>query len=314
MTKDTFFLSASDGVKITVHRWIPDGRPAGIIQISHGMAEYAMRYDRFAEAAVAENFAVYAADHRGHGETAGSLAKLGYLADRNGFERVVEDQRELTAEIRKNNPSISVILFAHSFGSFIAQMYIEKYGDGLAGCILSGTRGPDPATVLGGRIMAFLVCLFSGKKKPSPLLTRLSFGACNKRISNPASVNSWISRDESEVEKYDASPWTGFICTAGFYLDLMRGLSLIHRPAAMDLIPKGLPIFILSGTDDPISQYGKTVQALAGIYKGIGIKNVQLTLYEGGRHESLNETNRDEVTRDILSWIHSVLPPATRLG
>lgn len=310
MTRDSILLAASDGTKIVVHRWLPDGKPAGIIQISHGMAEYAMRYDRFAEAALLENYAVYAADHRGHGETAGSLEKLGYLADRKGFDRVMEDQHELTEEIKKTWPKVPVVLFAHSFGSFIAQMYIEKYGEGLAGCVLSGTRGPDPATVFGGKLLANIICLFGGKKKPSPFLTQLSFGAYNKRIPDAQSPNAWLSRDPAEVEKYDASPWTGFTCTAGFYRDLMSGLSRIHKPQAMDLIPKNLPIFILSGTDDPVSLYGKTVQSLAGIYKGIGIKNVKLTLYEGGRHENLNETNRDEVTRDIIGWVRSVLSPA----
>ena len=310
MTRDSIFLAASDGTNIVVHRWLPDGKPAGIIQISHGMAEYAMRYDRFAEAALLENYAVYAADHRGHGETAGSLEKLGYLADRKGFDRVVEDQYELTEEIKKALPKTPVVLFGHSFGSFIAQMYLEKYGSELAGCILSGTRGPDPSTVFGGKLLANVICLFGGKEKPSPFLTQLSFGAYNKRIPDAQSPNAWLSRDPGEVEKYDASPWTGFVCTAGFYRDLMSGLSRIHKPAAMDLIPKNLPIFILSGTDDPVSQYGKTVQTLAGIYKGIGIKNVKLTLYEGGRHENLNETNREEVTRDILGWVRSVISAA----
>jgi alpha-beta hydrolase superfamily lysophospholipase len=310
MTTDTITLTASDGTPIVIHRWAPQTAPVAIIQISHGMAEYAMRYDRFAAALVGKGYIVWAADHRGHGETAGSLDKLGYLADKNGFSRVMEDQHEITLMIRKEYPGIPVILFAHSFGSFIAQHYIETYGDILAGCVLSGTRGPDPAIVVGGKIVTRLVALFRGKKKRSPFLTNLVFGANNAHIPDAKSANAWLSRDAEEVEKYDVSPWCGFTCTAGFYCDMMDGLSRIHSAKNLGKIPKNLPILLVAGTEDPISSYGKTVKKLASIYTSIGLAKVSTRFNDGGRHESLNETNRDEVTRDILDWMNRVLTGA----
>lgn len=303
MVKESFFLTASDGVGIAVHRWVPDGKPVALLQISHGMAEFAMRYDHLAEAAVKTGMAVFAADHRGHGETAKNLDRLGYLADKNGFVRVLEDQRELSLSIQDQYPGVPLFLFGHSFGSFIAQLYIERYGALLSGCILSGTRGPDPLTVAGGGLMAGLVCLFRGKKRPSVFLTGLSFGSYNARIPGAKSPNSWLSRDEVEVDRYDTSPWSGFTCTAGFYRDLMHGLSLIHRKRAIRSIPPDLPILIMSGSDDPVGAYGKTVSKLAEIYRNAGLRHVSLKLYEGGRHEMLNETNRAEVISDILAWI-----------
>lgn len=310
MKTDSFSLTASDGVALAVHRWLPDGKPAGVLQISHGMAEYARRYDRLAEEAVKAGMAVFAADHRGHGETAGTLDRLGYLANRDGFERVMEDQHELTVHVQGLFPGLPVVLFGHSFGSFVSQMYIERYGELLAGCVLSGTRGPDPLTVAGGRLMAGLVCLLRGKKLPSPFLTALSFGSYNARIPDAKSPNSWLSRDEGEVERYDASPWTGFTCTSGFYKDLMHGLSRIHRSASIRGIPRDLPILIMSGTDDPVGAYGKTVARLAEIYRSAGMERVSLKLYEGGRHEMLNETNGAEVAADVLAWIASMGKPA----
>lgn len=307
MTKDTFYLNAGDGVRVAVHTWFPDSKPSAVIQISHGMAEYAMRYDRFAEEAIRSGYAVFAADHRGHGETAGSLDKLGYLADSNGFDRVVEDQYEITQDIRKKYPSTPVILFGHSFGSFIAQRYIEKHGEDVSACILTGTTGPNPALVGGGKLAADLVALFNGRKKPSILLTKLSFGSYNKAFPDAKSPNSWLTRDAEEVDKYDASPWSGFTCTAGFYQDLMAGLSLIHTPGALSGLPLNLPVLIASGSEDPVSDSGRTVKILADMYRGIGIKNVKLVLYPGARHEILNETNRDEVTKDILEWIASAI-------
>jgi len=307
MTKETFYLTAGDGARIAVHTWVPGTKPSAVIQISHGMAEYAMRYDRFAEEAVKAGCAVFAADHRGHGETAGSLDKLGYLADTNGFERVVEDQYEITLDIKKKFPSTPVILFGHSFGSFIAQRYIQKHGEDISACILTGTAGPNPALVGGGALAANLVALFDGRKKPSPFLTKLSFGTYNKAFPDAKSPNSWLSRDAEEVDKYDASPWSGFTCTAGFFQDLMAGLSLIHTKGALSGLPLSLPVLLASGSADPVSGAGKTVKLLADLYRDIGIKNVKLVLYPGARHEILNETNRDEVTKDILDWIASVL-------
>lgn len=307
MTKDTFFLQATDGVKIAVHRWKGDGEPKAVIQISHGMAEYAMRYDSFAEALVNAGYAVFAADHRGHGETAGSLDKLGYLSDGDGFARVTQDQKEITEEINKQFPKIPVILFAHSFGSFIGQMYIEQYGDKLAGCILSGTMGPNPLKTAGGQIMASLVCMFKGRKKPSPFLTHLSFGSNNKRIKNPKSTNAFLSRDEAEVEKYDASPWSGFTCTGGFYQDLMSGLSRIHEPSAISWIPDNLPVFFIAGSEDPVGDYGKSVEKLYKMYKDKGLKRLEIKIYKGGRHELLNDTCKEETIADILTWIEKVL-------
>lgn len=309
MIKDSFTLTASDGFSIVVHRWLPDGKPNGVLQISHGMAEFAMRYDHFAEAAVKAGMAVFAQDHRGHGETAGTLDRLGYLADRGGFERVAQDLREVTLHVQGLFPGLPIFLFGHSFGSFVSQMYIERFGDLLSGCVLSGTRGPDPLTVAGGRLMAGLVCLFRGKKRPSPFLTALSFGTYNARIPGAKSPNSWLSRDEGEVERYDASPWTGFTCTSGFYRDLMHGLSLIHRTASIRAIPRALPVLIMSGSDDPVGGYGKTVSRLAELYRAAGMGRVHLKLYEGGRHEMLNETNKAEVVADVLAWIASVRKP-----
>ena len=303
MDAETFYLTASDNTQIAVHRWLPVVKPRGIILISHGMAEYAMRYDRFADAALAQCFGVYAPDHRGHGETAGSLLKLGYLADKNGFERVMEDLHELTLEIKSTHPEISVILFGHSFGSFVSQMYIEKYGNLLSGCILSGTRGPEPLLVFGGKIAANVIAFCCGKKKQSPFLTQLSFGTYNDRIQNPGSPNAWLSRDTAEVEKYDASPWAGFTCTVSFFQDLMTGLSRIHTYEALNGIPKNLPVLIICGSEDPVGMYGKTVKKLADILTEKGISNLLLKTYEGGRHELLNEINRDEVTADIMGWI-----------
>ena len=308
MESRSFVLEASDGVPITIHAWdTPPGvSTRAIFQISHGMAEFALRYDGFASYATRHGYFVYAADHRGHGQTAGSLGKLGHLADRDGFVRVMEDQRELALELGKRHPSLPIVLLGHSFGSFIAQMIIERHGNLFSGCVLSGTRGPDPARVFAGRVLARVVSLVSGGRTPSPFLTNLSFGSYNKKIPDATSPNSWLSRDPAIVEEYDASPWCGFPCTAGFYRDLMDGLSAIHKPWAIAGVPPALPVMLLSGSEDPVGSYGKTVSRLAELYRESGVFDVSLVMNEGGRHESLNETNRDAVMADIVAWADRV--------
>jgi alpha-beta hydrolase superfamily lysophospholipase len=303
MNAETLYLTASDDQRIAIHRWLPEEPPRGLILISHGMAEYAMRYDRFAEAAVGDGYAVFAPDHRGHGETAGSLSKLGYLADENGFTRVMEDLHEITLEMKKQFPNLPIVLLGHSFGSFVSQLYIETFGDLLSGCVLSGTRGPDPFQVVGAQIVAAIVGFFCGRKKVSPFLSQLSFGSNNDRITDPQSPNAWLSRDEAEVEKYDASPWAGFTCTVGFFQDLTKGLSAIHNKQNLRNIPKALPIYVVWGSDDPVGGYGKTVSRLVDLYAGLGVQDLTFKVYQGCRHEILNETNRDEVSADILAWI-----------
>ena len=310
MSAETFYLEMNDGERVAVHAWRPSSTPTAVLQICHGMAEYAMRYERFAEAAVASGYAVFAADHRGHGLTAGSLDKLGYLADRNGFDRVVEDQREISRAIQARIPGRPIVLFSHSFGSFVGQGFIERYGREISGAILSGTRGPDPITVCSGRFLAHAICLFSNRRKPSHFLTQLSFGGCNKRIPDAQSPNTWLSRDAREVEKYDASPWSGFPCSAGFYRDLMDGLSQIHRKRALAGIPRSLPVLMLVGEDDPIGSYGKTVRALERRYRANGMARVTVKTYRKARHELLNDVNRDEVTADITEWMGQTLREA----
>lgn len=303
MKKDTILVKMSDNQQVAVHRWIPDGEPAALVQISHGMAEYAARYDYFAADLVLRGFAVYAHDHRGHGETAGSLENLGYLADKEGFERVTLDLKEVIARFKKDFPAKKIFLLGHSFGSFIAQNYIEHFGSEINGCILSGSAGPRLALVNAGRFIAGFIIMLKGKRHRSLFLQEMAFGKYNKGIENPASKNAWLSRDVEEVRKYDSNECNGFLPPAGFFYDLFTGLSRIHLKKAMKQIPKDLPIFLFAGTADPVGDYGKTVKALAGIYRVLGITDITLTLYPEGRHEMLNEINKDEVIHNIVEWL-----------
>jgi alpha-beta hydrolase superfamily lysophospholipase len=303
MKADKITLTMSDGADIVVHRWIPDGDVCGAVQICHGMVEYALRYGHFAEALVEKGFAVYAQDLRGHGETTKDEEGRGYLADNEGFQRVVLDLRECITYLKSAFPAKKVVLFGHSFGSFISQSFIEQFGSEIDACILSGTTGPMGALPNIGRIVASLIILFKGKHYRSKLMHSIAFNSYLKRIPEHVTKVDWVSSDPAEVKKYHEDPDCGFPVTMSFFDDMFTGLSRIHKKAALASIPKTLPLLLMSGTEDPVGAYGKTVSALDGIYRTIGIQDVTLKLYPGGRHEMLSEVNKEQVISDIQGWL-----------
>ena len=301
-------LKMSDSNKNVFYSWIPEGEIKACVVLSHGMCEHAERYDDFASFLNKNGFALFAEDHRGHGETAllaekEGNGKLGWLSDKNGFMRVADDIHEEILEVKRRIPGKKVFLFGHSFGSFISQAVLEFYGSEIDGCILCGTAGPRPLTVAFARIMGSLVSLFTGKKHYSRFINTLAFGSYNARIKNRKTGFDWLSRDEKSVQKYMEDRLCGFICTAGFYSDIFKGLSIIHKGKNIKKIKRDSNVLFIYGTEDPVGSYSKTVQKLFNRYRKIGMKNVEQKLYEGARHELLNEINREEVYTDVLEWL-----------
>ncbi|MFZ5351989.1 MAG: alpha/beta hydrolase [Bacillota bacterium] len=292
--------------EIYVYKWMPEEGtvPKAAIQIAHGMAETAARYERLADYLTSHGYIVYANDHRGHGRTAKSLDNVGYLG-KDGFNWAVKDMHQLNGIIRKENTELPVILIGHSMGSFMSQQYITLYGESLDALILSGTNGAFGFDVSAGILLARLEIALKGDKHRSKLLDKMSFGKFNNPFKPARTQFDWLSRDCQEVDKYIDNPYCGSVFSAGYFYDLARALKKLHLPDAMSKIPKELPIYIFSGDMDPVGNYGKGPKRLYNMYKELNIKNVTLKLYKNGRHEMLNETNRDEVMKDILDWLNN---------
>ena len=305
MKKNTVFVEMDDGQKIALHTWLPDGEVKAVVQLCHGMAEFSMRYDRFGEILAENGITFYAHDHRGHGETAGCIENLGYLADRDGFQRVVLDVRNLVKKAHEDFPGKKVFIFGHSFGSFVTQSFIEQFADEVSGAVICGSAGPRPLTISFGLVLAKIINAFKGGKSKAALLDGIAFGAYNKMIKDASTPFDWLSRDPEEVKKYADSPYCGFVCTNSFFKDMFTGLSTIHKPENMKKIPEKLPVFLIAGTADPVGNYGKTVVNLWKIYKANGISDLQIKLYKDARHELLNETTHAEVEKDILNWLNA---------
>lgn len=307
MKTERLIFRNKDDIKIHVYKWSPSGEVKGIIQIAHGMAEHAGRYDYFAEALVKEGFIVYANDHRGHGQSAPSIEELGYISDQDGFSDMVTDMRSLTAIAKKDNPNLPIILFSHSMGSFLAQRYIQLYGNDIDGVILSGTTGKQGPKVNVGIMLAKSLMKIKGRRAKIKLLDELAFSNYNKKAEPKRTKFDWLSSDPKQVDQYVADPYCGTLFTVSFFHDLFVGTKMIHRPELLKQVPQDLPIYIFGGQDDPVSDYGLGIMDLAKTYTQLGVQDLTSRLYPGGRHEMLNEINQDEVIADVISWIKEII-------
>lgn len=308
MKRKNFKFVDSKGVKLNCYKWEneTDDCPKAIVQISHGMSENILRYDDFARSLVEEGFIVYGHDHRGHGETAASLDDLGYMDDKDNFHAMVYDLKEINDFIKSENQGTPIILFGHSMGSFLSQRYIELYGDSIDGLILSGSNGKQKAINNLGIPISYLEMKIFGRRKRSKLMDKLSFGSFNNNFKPVRTKCDWLSRDEKEVDKYLNNKYCGNIFTASYFYDLLKGLREIHKEDNLKGIPTSLDIYLLAGSKDPVGENGKGIVNLYNLYKSLGVENVSYKLYEGGRHEILNETNKDEVIDDIKDILEKI--------
>lgn len=303
MKKSTFTFKDGQNEEIFVYKWEPDDKIVAAIQLAHGMAETAARYERFAKALTDSGFIVYINDHRGHGNTAKKLENLGYLGEGDGFKLMIEDMYILTNIIKKENPNLPVFLFGHSMGSFLCQRYITLYSKELNGVILSGTNCNPGFIVNLGIIIAKREMKNKGRRFRSHKLNKLSFGNFNNTFKPNRTEFDWLSSDEKEVDKYINDPYCGEIFTTSFFYDFLNGVKNNYNKSALENISKDLPIYIFAGDKDPVGKNGKGIIKLYNMYKILNIVDVEYKLYKNGRHEMLNEKNKEEVTNDILQWL-----------
>ena len=295
-----------EGVNISYYKWTPDiENVRGVIQIAHGMTETAIRYDYFAKRLCEKGYVVYAHDHRGHGDTAKTREDLGYIADNDGFYWMINDIKELTDIIKQENKGKKLMLFGHSMGSFLSQRYFQLYGNDIDALILSGSNGKPKNITKLGAIVARIEMKIKGRKAKSKLMDKLSFGGFNKNFKPNRTEYDWLCSVEEEIDKYIEDEKCGFICSTSFYYDLIKGLWDIHKKENLRSMPKDIPIYIFAGDKDPVGYFGEGIVNLYKTFKSIGIKDVEYKLYKNGRHEMLNENNKDEVIFNIIKWLDS---------
>ena len=290
----------------TVHGYlfIPNHtKPRAIIQLSHGMCEHVERYDAWARRFAARGLVFCGNDHLGHGRTAKAANDLGFTAPRGGADLLVEDLYTMTVLMQKRFEGLPLILYGHSMGSFVARMYLTRYGEAPAGVLLSGTAGPHQPTGV-GLALTRAIAGAKGYRHRSKLITSFAFGAYNKHFAGENDPNAWLTREREVRARYADDPLGCYVFTAAGYDTLFTLLSTVSRRDWAASVPKSLPIFLFSGEMDPIGNYGKGVREVA---RRLTKENctVTLKLYRDARHELHNEKNRDEVFSDILDFIET---------
>ena len=291
------------GGKVYAQSWAPVGTPVkGIVQIAHGMAEYSNRYADFAKYLCSRGYAVFINDHIGHGKSVSSRDDLGYFGEKDGWEILVKDVKALSDIAKKAYPQKPLIIFGHSMGSFIARSYSQKYGTDISAAIYCGTSGKNPAAGMGIKIAEF-IAKRKGARYRSEFINSLAFGNYNKRIKDKRTDFDWLSTNTENVDKYVADPDCGYLFTAVGYKDLFSITKDVSSKMWYKNVPYILPILIISGSMDPVGNYGQGVRQVYDDLKKTGHKDVTMKIYEGLRHEILNETNREEVFDDVANWL-----------
>jgi alpha-beta hydrolase superfamily lysophospholipase len=304
MSDDGIQLTLPDGVPLHLHRWLPQQPEGWAVLIVHGMGEHSGRYARFAAALNAAGASVYGVDLPGHGLTARRAGDRGHFADRDGWNYALTAIDTARSYAAAQHPRQPLYLFAHSMGSFLSQHYLVERGRGLAGVILSATNASMGAKRVLGLALMRAEALLLGVRHPSQLALEMSFRRYNARIRDAITDYDWLSRDAEEVQRRLADPLCGFACTAQLWADLLGAGADLTDPARLKRLPKRLPVLMVAGTDDPVSDFARGCESLAQAYRIAGLRDVTVWKYRGGRHELLNDTCRNEVTADILSWLH----------
>ena len=303
--KDFYFNSSTGKNKIHARMCVPDAEPRAIVQIIHGIAEYIDRYDEFMSFLADNGIIAVGTDHLGHGKSIESDEQTGFFAYDNGWDYVVRDEEVLRLAMHENYPELPIIVFGHSMGSFMARTLLIRYPDAFNAAIISGTGNQGAALVNGGLIMGNLVTGLKGAHHYSKFLNNLAFGSYNKIYDNPKTEYDWLSRDEANVQKYIDDPLCGFIPSCSLFRDMMTGVKFITNKKNLTAMNKNMPVYFMSGDMDPVGECGKGVQKAYNNFLEAGMKDVSIKLYPGGRHEMLNEINKDEVYTDILTWLSS---------
>lgn len=302
--QDFYFQSSTGRTSIHALKCIPDGKPRAVVQIAHGIAEHIDRYRPFMEFLADNGFVTAGNDHLGHGKSIRVPKEQGFFAEKDGWWRVVDDMDKLHGIMSKEYPELPYVLFGHSMGSFLTRTYLIKHPDRYDAVILSGTGHQSPALVLGGNAAASVMAKLNGAMGDGAKLDSLAFGTYLSKIENPRTKFDWLSRDTEQVDKYIADPLCGFVGKIGLYRDMMQGIKFITSEKNIAQMNKEKPVYFMSGDSDPVGDYGKGVERAYKAFCNAGLHDVFMRLYPGGRHEMLNETNKEQVYQDILNWLN----------
>ncbi len=301
--KITGTFTSSDGEsKVPYYVYIPNGNPFAVLQISHGMCEYIERYEKegFVSSLCNAGIVVCGNDHLGHGPTV-SDENLGYFTD---YERLAEDNHILNGIVKKRYPSLPYVLFGQSMGSLVTRDYVTKYDD-IDGAVFSATTAKDQP--LGAaKLLAILICALKGERHRSKLLDKLTFGSYNKGFEIENDKVSWLTSDPSVRQRYSNDKYCSYKFTSAAMRELAKLLISISSAEWVEKVPISLPVLIVSGDKDPLSDGGEGIKELYAALEDHEMNELKMKLYSGGRHEIFYDACREEAMSDLIEWVKEV--------
>lgn len=303
--KDEFYFPSKDGnTEIHTIEWKPEGEVKAVLQIVHGMVEYINRYEEFAEYLCSQGIYVVGNDHLGHGKSVQSKCEYGFFHKKYGNACVMSDIHALHQRTAKKYPGVPYFMLGHSMGSMLLRQYIQIYGEGLSGALFIGVVAERPPILLWmGKRICRIIALVKGWHYRSKLVDNLVVGSFNKKYKEPRTRADWITGDRERLDAYVSDPLCSFMFTVNAYYHLFDGMLVAQDKKSVFLVPKTLPLLFAAGADDPVGSYGKGVRRIYEKYKKAGMQDAAIRIYPEARHELLNETNRKQVTEDLLTWI-----------
>lgn len=305
IVEDVTFPSSNGRSVCAGKIYIPEGKEIkGVVQISHGMVDHVGRYGELVRALTDNGYVVAGNDHLGHGMTAkGSGDEFGYFGEAGGRYHVVDDLRTMNS-ILFERFGMKPCLFGHSMGSFLARLYAVRYADTISSLVIHGTGGPMGAILPLGKGVVKLIMLFCGRTHRSMFVKKLAFSGYNSHYPKEEGASAWLTRDLSMVADRSEDEFTSFIFTVSAYLELFEMLGESNSKNWFVKFPKELRTLIMSGDDDPVGAYGKGPEYIYAKLSEAGTRDLSFKLYPGARHELFNETNREEVFSDLISWLN----------
>ena len=297
------FTSSQGSVQIHGMRWIPEEPVKAVFQICHGMSEYIERYRGFANYLAGQGIAVVGHDHLGHGDSVSSKEDYGYFAENDGNKFLLADIHKVVRMTKKKYKKVPYIMLGHSMGSFLVRQYLCMHGTELQGAIICGTGYYSYPMTKFAMLLAKSESKMRGWKFRSGLLWWMTFGNYNARFRPNRTDSDWLCRDEEVVDTYIKDPKCGFAFTLNGYYNMFLGMSKIVRKEYLQKMPKDLPVFLISGDQDPVGNFGKGVRRVSQLFKENGMENVEFRLYKDDRHELLNELDKEQVYGDITDWL-----------
>ena len=309
MVRNEFtFLSADGKTPIHAVEWLPEGQARAVLQISHGVSEYILRYEPFAEYLTARGFAVAGHDHLGHGQSVAEGSARLYFGPRGSWNWVVDDIDQRRNLAKAKFPQVPYFLMGHSMGSFLARTYLIRYPGAVDAAVIMGTGQMSPAIIAGGKAVAAEEAHRVGEDQTSSLVDKLAFGAYNKRFAPNRTGFDWLSLNQDNVDRYMADPLCGGNATIGLFREMLGGLSFIAKPENLKRMNLNIPVLFISGEMDPVGDCGKGVKRAFESFRKAGVRDISLKLYPELRHEILNETCRETVYEDIYQWLAAKIP------